>query len=367
MPLDDNNWSRVVNTTIAKYFKGKEQEILRSRKWLALLNQKGRVFYNDSGKYMDWKVEYKRVPMIGWSGVEDITFAQHDRYKTCELDWRGYVAADAMTKFDRLKNAGPEAIINYWSEISENLRMDMEDHFGDELYIDGNAAGNSKRLHGIESFLGAGSNSTDQPIAFPSDTYAGLSTALGNYGGEWQEDTAVSTWPTGSGDAHYDFFSPLLISYTSAQWAATGTTWADTCLEAMRYGLIHAGKNRNMNGQIDLTLLDRELYRIFCEKEAEKERIVVNRGTATTGLVALGFTDTVNFQGADVTYEYGVPSGIGYGMNINNMELRSMQSQLFVPDGPDYDMAKKNWRFSIDFAGNLKFRPRHFFKLAAYG
>jgi hypothetical protein len=40
------------------------------------------------------------------------------------------------------------------------------------------------------------------------------------------------------------------------------------------------------------------------------------------------------------------------------MELRSMQGQLFVPEGPDYDVASKSWRFSIDFFGNLVFNPR---------
>jgi hypothetical protein len=46
------------------------------------------------------------------------------------------------------------------------------------------------------------------------------------------------------------------------------------------------------------------------------------------------------------------------------MELCSLQSQLFVPEGPDFDPATQTWRFSIDFFGNLKVSsPRNFFKL----
>lgn len=42
-----------------------------------------------------------------------------------------------------------------------------------------------------------------------------------------------------------------------------------------------------------------------------------------------------------------------------------MQGQLFVPEGPDYDVASKSWRFSIDFFGNLVNDEKATFTLAA--
>jgi hypothetical protein len=84
------------------------------------------------------------------------------------------------------------------------------------------------------------------------------------------------------------------------------------------------------------------------------------------GLWKLGFKDVINFEGADHTYEYGVPTGISYGICTEEMELCSLQSQLFVPEGPDFDPATQTWRFSIDFFGNMRFKsPRNFFKLKA--
>jgi len=42
------------------------------------------------------------------------------------------------------------------------------------------------------------------------------------------------------------------------------------------------------------------------------------------------------------------------------MELRSQQAQIFVPEGPDQDIASKSWRFSVDFFGNAVFNPKFF-------
>ena len=40
------------------------------------------------------------------------------------------------------------------------------------------------------------------------------------------------------------------------------------------------------------------------------------------------------------------------------MELRSMQAQVFVPEGPEFDIASKAWRFSLDFYGNCVYNPK---------
>src|SRR5947209_8232261 len=149
------DWSRVVNTTIANYIKGEEVNILRNRKLTAMLKSKGRITMNWSGDYMDWKVRYRRVPMQGYADTDTLTFPRRDRWKTAQLQWRGYASTDSMTKQEKLKNRGAQAIINLYDQIAKSLMEDMEENFSDELYIDGNASGNSKKIHGIESFLGA--------------------------------------------------------------------------------------------------------------------------------------------------------------------------------------------------------------------
>ena len=98
-------------------------------------------------------------------------------------------------------------------------------------------------------------------------------------------------------------------------------------------------KNKTKKGQLDLILLNDELYRQLLAAFDSNERQTVTRGDSKTGLYALGFTDVVNFDGVDVSYEYGVPTTVGYGWAMEHLELCSLQGQLFVPEGPDFDIA----------------------------
>jgi len=361
-----DTWERIVNTTIHKYLRDVEVGVLRNRKVTAMLREKGRITFNHSGDLMDWKVRYKRAAMQGYADMDTLTFSRQNRWKTAQLDWRGYAATDSTTKKEKLQNKGTEAIVKVFSEIASNLMEDMEDQFGDEIYIDGNATGNSKRIHGLESFLGNTTPAAAGYVAPPSDTYAGILTDLGNYGGSWsQNGSSQVEWPTGTGDAHYDFWSPLIVDYTDTAWSATTKTWPNTCREALRYGIIKGRRNKSKRGYLDMIMLENELFRQLEEKIEANERLVVNRGESIS-LVQLGFTDTIMYEGVEVGYEYGIPTGLGYGLCTECMELCSLQANMFVPEGPDYDISTQSYRFSIDFFGNLKVAsPRNFVKWKA--
>lgn len=365
-------WTRVVNSTIHKYIREVENNIVRNRKMLAMMKARGRISFGHSGDLMDWKVRYKRAPMQGFADSDTLTFARRERLKTAQLDWRGYAATDSMTKKERLMNSNVEAIVKLYSEIASNLMDDMEEQFADELLVDGNASGNGKRIHGFKSWSSYSGAATKQPVGLPNDTYAGLVCTLGNYGGSWSAtgttSAATGDWPSGYGDSHYDFWSPLIVDYTSAVatstaagttgWTASTKTWPNTCREALRYGIIKGKKNKSKKGQLDLIMLNDELYRQLEDKIEANERINVNRNDPL-GLYNLGFADTINFDGVDVTYEYSIPMGEGYGWALEHTELCSLQKQLFVPEGPDFDISTQSWRFSIDFFGNLKANPRY--------
>lgn len=360
-------WSRVVNTTISEFVKGEEVNILRNRKLLALMQQRGRVSYNHAGINIVKRVRFKRAPMIGYADGDTLTFSRRDRWKTSTLDWRGYSVTDAMTKKERLMNKSKEQIIDIYADVGKALMDDINDQFGEEFYCDGNATGNTKRIHGIESFLGTNGVAAAGYVGVPSDTYAGLNTDLGSYGGSWAVNgSSQVTWPTGTGDAHYDFWSPTIVSYTNASFAASSDTWANNCTEALRYGLIKSKKNKTKKGMIDYITLEDELYRLYLATLDSKQTIFINQNQPT-GLISLGFKDVTNFDGVEMTYEYGMPSGIGYGINIDYTDLMSLQGQLFVVEGPDYDIQTKSWRTSVDFFGNMWWNPRYQVKWAALG
>jgi hypothetical protein len=358
-------WSRIVNSTIRKYIREREINILRNRKLTALLKKKGRITFNWSGIAMDWKVKYKRVKLTPYADGDTIEFSRKDRNKTAVLDWRGYSSSDSMTKGEFLQNRSTEAIIKLYDSISQDLIDDMEDAFGEEFYIDGTLPGNSKRIYGIESFMQCTSN-PGNGAATPTGSFAGLSCVPGYYGGTWNSG-ALPSWPNGYGDAQYDFWSPIIVDYGDTLFPGTGTggnTWANNCVEAISFGIIKTKKSKSAKGMLDVIMTDDENFRNYMAVYRQKERILVQKAAADSALLALGFTDVINQDGVDVTWEYGITPGTGYGFNTDMMELRSQQAQVFVPEGPDQDIATKSWRFSVDFFGNMVWNPKFQLKLA---
>lgn len=356
-----HDWSRITNTTIKNYIREREVNTLRNRKLTALLKKKGRYTFGWSGVRMDWKIKYKRVRPVPSADGDILVFDRKDRYKTAEQEWRGYAATDSMTKGEFLKNRNKEAIIRIYSTIAEDLMDDLEDTFSEEFYVNGYLAANNKRLHGLDSFMGYTLNAGNG-AATPTSVYAGLSCQPGYYGGTWDPGT-LPAWPHGRGDAQYDFWSPIIVDYTDALFDPTTHTWANNCVDAVSFAIIKSKKSKSQRGQLDVIFMDDEMFRTYIKGIRTKERIIVERTANESPLIAMGFTDVVNQDGVDLTFEFGIPPNSGYGFNCDMMELRSQQAQVFVPEGPDFDIASRSWRFSIDFYGNLVFNPKFQIKL----
>lgn len=357
-------WSRIVNSTIKSYIRDREVNVLRNRKLLALLKNRDRITFNWSGRSLNWRVKYKRVRMTPYADGDTQEFSRKDRNKTAQLPYRGYAATDSMTKGEFLMNRSTEAIIHLYSEIATDLADDMEEAFGEELYINGYSPGNSKRIHGIESFMAA-TVLQGNGAGTPTATYADLSCVPGAYNGQWDSGN-MPAWPNGRGDAQYDFWSPVVVDYgdvlfnpgTATSGTTTTGTWAVGCVEAISFGIIKSKKSKSTKGHLDLIMIDDEMWRTYLALMRTKERILVERSAEKSPLIALGFSDVVNQDGVDITTEFGIPNGVGYGFNVDMMELRSQQAQIFVPEGPDQDIASKSWRFSVDFFGNMTYNPK---------
>jgi hypothetical protein len=352
-------WQRIANSTIHDYLRKEMVNILRSRKLLAMLDARGRITFNHTGDLMDWKIRYKRAGMRTFTEMDVLTFQRVNRRKTAQLDYRGYAATDMITKFERLKNKGKSAIIKVYENMGKELTEDIKENFADEAWVDGNATGNTGRLHGIESFLAGDSASTFPYVDAPNDSYAGLTTSLGNYGGAWS-----GTWPNGKGDPEYDFWTPLIVDVTDSSWTETTDTWADDCVQCVSFAVTHGARAKQEEGQVDMCLFQRESYRLLKEKLRTKERLVIDSGD-TLGLYQLGFKDVVNIDGVDCSTEWGLPATDGaanvvhgYGVNLKSVELCCMQEELFDLETPDFDIAQQAERMAITFFGNYKWNPR---------
>jgi hypothetical protein len=257
--------------------------------------------------------------------------------------------------------------------MAERLQESLEQHLSYQPYRDGNASGSENDFHGMESFLGYSgtvdetatgpftsrtANAADR-FAYVNDNYAGLSCQLGYYGGD-RIGTSSATWPNTPVDPDADFWSPVVINYNASTFG--GTKWKDNCVFAIREGIHQCKRNDTKEAQIDLVVVDRAMYIQFLNAQTKNERINVSK---ENGLKALGFSDVTTIDNVEVTSEYAVPAGKGYGLSIGNMELRCLENQLMVAEGPFFAEETQSYRYACSTLGNFKFKsPRSFFMLA---
>lgn len=356
--------ARMINTTITKYIRKEVLAMLRNRKLWAILNDRGRITFNNSGagpnnNDFDWKVQYRQVPMTPYSDGQTLTFAPQNLWKSAALDYRGYTMQDSIGILEKLKNKNDEAIIKVFDDIAMRMMTSAKDKLGEELYVDGNAAANLGRFHGFESFLSATAGSAGAKVAVNNDSYAGLSTVLGAYASNsWN-----GTWPTGTGDSEIDFWTPLVVDYTNTGFAATSPTWRVNCIEALRFGITKAKKNVNKDGAIDLVMMTDDMYIDFKNAEDDKTQNRISRDDGSSGLWKLGFRDIMNLDGVDCTYEYGVPADTGYGLPMGVIEMMSLQDDLIKAKEVFWDINSLVDKFVLLIFGNLKFEQiRNFVK-----
>jgi hypothetical protein len=363
------DWARSIATTIVNHLREEEIASLRKFKFFAALEGAGQIRTNMSGRGFDWEIQYRNHNPSGNNGETPRSFARENLWKKAELEYRGAQVTDAIYKKEMLENRSAQALVNVAGKMASRLLTSMEQYLAREWVQDGYATGNELRFHGIESFMGAtqtiqegaagatarAANTADR-FYYPSDTYAGLSTVLGAYGGSGD---ASATWPDGDVDAEFDFFSPVIVNADSSYFGAS--TWKDNCAKALREAIHQTRRNDTKEDQIDMVLLDRRLYIDFLNTLDAKERVIVSR---TNGLRSYGFTDVFEFDGVEVGSEVSVPANTGYGLATGNIELLCMEGQLMTSEGPFYDEITQQYRYVVSTLGNLKFKsPRNFFKL----
>ena len=373
------DWSRVIATTIVQHLRETEEATFRKFKVFAALESSGNVTMNQSGRAMDWNVRFRNSPVTGNSGDTPRTFSRVNMWKRAEIGWRGFTTTDSVYRREMLENRGQQALVDVAGKMAERLQESLEQHLSYQPYRDGSASGSENDFHGLESFLGytgtineAGSgifdlrttSNTGDRYGYPDDNYAGLSTKLGYYGGG-RIGTGTGIWPNVPVDSEADFYSPLIINYNATSFNSEATAvgnWKKNCVQAIREGVHGCKRNDTKEAQIDMVVLDRALYVQFLNQYNDKERIAISK---ENGLKAMGFTDVTTLDGCEITSEYAVPTGRGYGMSIGNMELRCLENQLMVAEGPFFAEETQSYRYACSTLGNFKFKsPRSFFSLA---
>lgn len=342
---------RILKTTRENWSENLADATIEMHPMLKLMQGAGNLVYNCDGTDLKWTVQYKERVLTPYADFDDLAFNRTDIYQTASLDTRGYKLVDAISEKEMLQNKGKHAIIKIFGRMAEDMQKQAGNRLCAEFYVDGNATGNGKRFHGIESFMSYTSQTASDELATTlNDTYGGLSTAKGNYGGS-------------SGERSYDFWSPVIVSTNR-----TGTAWSTDADQFLRRAIVDMSRSQLKSESLDLILLTRDSYRALLNLLDSKERVMVDK--SDVGIRKFGFKDTVNFDGVDVTFDPDIPSTDaysdtvrGYGLTTSKMKLKLLGDSLWHASGDDFDVSKQSFTWWVGLYGNLVFEsPKHFAK-----
>jgi hypothetical protein len=331
--------ARINTSTLNFWIRKKIEPVFRSSFFLGALKSRGRISYNNGGRNIVWFPRFRRRTITAGVGYPaSFTFPATNVRREATLPWRFYTMGESLSKFEKLVQQSGTAIFKLAQELVGQMLDDFTEDLRLKLYIDGVA--NANDLMGLESWFAASSVVTNSLAGDVSDTYAGLATDLGNYGGSWTADTG-NGWPTGTGDAEYHAWSPLVVDYTNTGWAATTKTWPNTWQEATRYMMSYMEQLQSEPPQV--LLLSGELLRQAKDSLEDVQRLELTQNSKFTS-VGPG---TLDFEGLEMASEYGVPSAVGYGLNFDRLELRSMQSGL-IEKSTDMDITTSEDLIALD-------------------
>lgn len=363
-----NEAAIVVNTSMPEYLKGADDLTIKKRLVLMMLERRGLVTLNHNGYEQTEDVQYKEPPTEAYADGATVNYAPRDLWKQATIDWRGYLVTDYMSYKQTLMNSGTEAIVRRYAGIIPNMVKSVRNKLGLEVYVDGYASGNENRLCGAESFCGytAGSTAAGDIIAFPSDTYRGLSTAF-RTAGTWT--SALSTYPNtalardypeGTGDPEAHYWTPILAKWDSTGWNTGVTTWSGNSEKTLRRVVQWLTHTAGGDGGDLLGMLSGDMMTGFKDAMSAKNRQLAPHMEATD----LGFPDTLNFEGLALKSEYGVAAQTGFVFNVGEMELMSLDTKLITSRGPDFCPDTLGYKFSVGMFGNIKFgSPKYHAKI----
>jgi len=390
--------ARSIATTLRKNLRMREPAMLRSRKLTALVERDGGVVSNVSGAGIEWNVQDRIHSIHPNDGTNRREFAAQNLYRVANLQFGGFDVQDAISRGELVANRGREAVIRVADTMVARLEESFMEHLALRFYESGDDT--SFKVYGIESFMdvrttanvdqafdwGTAStvpsntvenNSYENPIMVPDDVYAGLQTSLGYYGGAQES----GGWPQGVCSPQFDFWAPLVLNTNSTFFGSitSATGWQDNAPDVVRFGLTHAGRNAAKN-QLNLVLMDRTLYLQFKNQMlASSERVNI---TSETGLRAFGFKDVFDFDGVEISHEYGIPTTTvnraaaadvtslsAYGFSTKNIEILSRFGGISepMPANGEYDKETQAYAYCLEALLQLKFAsPRNFVKWSAY-
>jgi len=370
---------QILHTTLMSWSEGWSDETVEDHPLLAALREKGKILYEDGGTFIKKTLKYRRTRLAGYRDLQRQQWTRHEKTKVLELPWRGLNANEMYSDLELRQNRGRAARVKLFANKLGDMKEELEEDFGRIFYQDGEATGFTDHPHGIQSFMShTGAVATDAFATTLNDTYGGLSTARGAYGGTVKGGGAPSGTNFESSDPEWDFLSPVLVNALYNDGSAA-LSWATDACSILGRAITHAQRGKGRKHQLDVFTMDAENYNALKDQQRSKERITVNPGSDRSLMVSLGFKNIMMVDGVDVMIDRDTPATTGgstsvalraYGWNFGAMALHLLPDEgkkqfwnrthdYFEPDDGSY-------RFIVGLWGNFKFRPRYFVEVADY-
>lgn len=364
------------------YMKGFSDLTYRGHVLLALMKQHGMIETGANDHARIWQVQATEPEIRVGSDTVRQTFQNHNPYKQCQVDVRDYVGTDLLTEAQYKKTQGRTQLINHYDQKMKNLGTAAVRRIQEWMYRDGDSANYLDGFQGFESCLADDGNTVvGDKVAVPSDTYAGLSTSLGQVETSWSTDldsgdrpsaALANDWPYGQGPTGYDYFTPVLVNWGSTAWASSAGSWEDNCDAVLRFGsTVMRSRNgyMNVNNLPLINLLAPNLYEGAETHYSDRFRIIQ---PYTSG--DLGFPQkTLTLDGTVLTCDYGVPANTGYGICPAHIEAfflacihNAIEDSIIDSEGPVWSIERAAWLFRITVFGNLRLQPKFMLKYKNY-
>jgi len=347
--------ARLTPQLLNKYIEKVTEPIYPQAKMLGVLKAHGRISMKHDEGDIRWRVRHTRrepTPIQGYPVT--IPFEAPVRHTEAILPWRAYAMGEYISRQEKL--VGRRNNVTALPTLVENvIKWNLEDfkHYMQRvIYTDGDA--DPTAIHGLESMFSTSGLISGVPVANPNDVYATVSTALGGaQGGSWTS----GTWPEGSGDTQYCFWSPIVVDWSNSAFAVSEETdWEHTWKRAIRYGITWLSNRQSVDAK--MVVMNPALLLAIKDSSDEMVRI---QATAKSPVVDLGI-QTLNFEGVELLADPHCPENTAYILDPQYMELRCLQDQL-VEVREDTD-PYNNDTIYMDFHGNLRFEsPAYFVKL----
>ncbi|UCC73907.1 MAG: hypothetical protein JSV86_04925 [Gemmatimonadota bacterium] len=363
--------ARVLATTYQKWLEGYSDETEEDHPILASLKAKGNIDYSGSGVYYQESIKFKRLRLEGYADMDRLEWARKNLYKTQQHEWRGLQLTDAISTKEMRQNKGMEARVKLFEDKLNQMKSDADDDLGAFLYLNGQAAGNEKKLEGFLTMMDynlGGQLAADVFATAPNGTYGTLSTALGNYGGTGTNAGAVRE----SNDPEWDFWTPIVVNaLNTTTGGGSPASWATHAEELVGAAITHAIRGNNKSHHLDMFCLSRSNYVTLKDQVRTKERIQIDPGPDRSLLVSLGFKGVMMVDGVDCIVDTDVPltdnqgrpiRALGWNMSKTKMCLlpESGGGDSFWNDsGSFYDPDDKTFKWWLGLWGNLIFKPRY--------